>query len=446
MIPESQNIEYKQSWSDDYLKTIAAFANTKGGKLFLGFDDAGIVVGINNSKKLMEDLPNKLRNYLGIVADIILHKEKSNHFIEISVKSYNVAISFRSRYYIRAGSTTTELTGNSLNEFLIKKSGRTWDDITEERADLNDIDEKEVERFIRIAEKTNRLPDIEGLALIEILEKLRLTENNKLKRAAVLLFGKDPAKFYPNIKVKIGRFGKSDDDLLYEEIEEGNIFYLLRNVILQLNRKFFKNPIEFEGLQRIVKGEYPVAALREMLLNALIHKEYSGGSTIQIKVYDNKITVWNQGVLPPQLNSELLKVNHPSVPRNPFIADVFYMSGYIDIWGRGTLKIFATCKEAGLPEPEIVGIFGGVSTTLFAIPKEKSEEKSEEVVGEMAEEIMELMEKTPRITIPQIASKINVTTRSIEREIEKLKKQHKIERVGSKKTGIWKVIGGTNTH
>ena len=440
MMPESQNIEYKQDWKDEYLKTIAALANTNGGKIFIGIDDSGVVFGVKNYKKLMEDLPNKLRNYLGITAEFILHKEDPNHYIEVFVQSYTVAISYRSRYYIRVGSTTTELTGNLLNEFLLKKSGRTWDDIIEERADLNDIDEKEVERFIRIAEKTNRLPDIEGLALIEILEKLRLTENDKLKRAAVLLFGKDPAKFYPNIKVKIGRFGKSDDDLLYEEIEEGNIFYLLRNVILQLNRKFFKNPIEFEGLQRIVKGEYPVAALREMLLNALIHKEYSGSSTIQIKVYDNKITVWNQGVLPPQLNSELLKVNHPSVPRNPFIADVFYMSGYIDIWGRGTLKIFNSCKEAELPEPEIIGFSGGVSTTLFAIPKEMSEEMAEEVAEEVAEEIMVLMKKVPNITIVQISSKTNIPLRTIEREIAKLKEQHKIKRIGSTKAGTWEVI------
>lgn len=368
-MPEKQDIEYKSNWHDDYLKTICAFANSNGGKLFIGKNDKGKTIGIENYKKLMDELPNKIRNLLGLYLEVNLQKEEEKYFIEIIAEPQTVAISLRGRFYIRRGSITTELTGNALNEFLLKKSGRTWDDVIENRASLEDIDEKEVERFVRIAEKTNRLPDVEGLSLEEMLEKLRLTENNKLKRAAILLFGKDPNKFYPNIKIKIGRFGKSDDDLLYDEVEEGNLFYLLRNVILQLNRKFFKNPIEFEGLQRVVKGEYPVAALREILLNALIHKEYSSSSAIQIKVYDNKINIWNQGVLPPQLNSELLKINHPSVPRNPFIADVFYKSGHIDNWGRGTLKIYNSCKEAELPEPEIIEAFDGISASLFISDK-----------------------------------------------------------------------------
>jgi len=361
---ENQNIEYKQSWHDDYLKIICAFANTQGGNLFIGKDDKGNLVNVTDFKKLMEDIPNKIKNHLGITADIILHDENGVHYIEIKVLPYSVAISYHSRYYIRAGSTATELTGHSLNEFLLRKSGRTWDDVIEDRATLDDIDPNSVASFLEAAKKAGRLPDTEGLTKIELLQKLRLAEGEKLKRAAIILFGKDPGKFYSNLSVKLGRFGKDDADLKFQEVEEGNLIKLLQEVTNQLNRKFFTKPIDFEGLQRIEKGEYPVAAVREMLLNALVHKNYMG-STIQIRMYDDKFSVWNEGALPEGLTFEALKRQHPSRPHNPIIADVCFKGGYIDTWGRGTLKIIDSCKEASLPEPEMKAVDGGILVTLF---------------------------------------------------------------------------------
>jgi ATP-dependent DNA helicase RecG len=363
-MPENNNEEYKQSWQEDNLNAICAFANTHGGTLFIGKDDKGNLVDVVNFKKLMEDIPNKIKNHLGITVEVILHEENNIHFIEIKVQPYSVAISLRGRYYTRAGSTTSELTGHSLNEFLLRKSGRTWDDVIEDRATLNDIDPDSISTFLEAAKKSNRLPETNGLTKIELLQKLRLAEDEKLKRAAIILFGKDPGKFYPNISVRIGRFGKDDADLKFQEVEEGNIIKLLHEVSNQLNRKFFTNPIDFEGLQRIEKGEYPVAAVREMLLNALVHKNYMG-STIQFRMYDDKFSVWNEGTLPEGLTFEALKRQHPSRPHNPIIADVCFKGGYIDTWGRGTLKIIDSCREASLPEPEMKAVDGGVLVTLF---------------------------------------------------------------------------------
>jgi len=169
-MPEQHNLEYKQSWHEDHLKTICAYANSEGGKLFIGKDDKGKTFGISEYKKLMDDLPNKIRNHLGIIAKVKLRKDKSKYFIEIKVSSYTVAISLRGRYYIRVGSTTTELTGNSLNDFLLKKSGKAWDDIIEERADLNEIDENSVSDFLKAAAKSGRLPNSDGVSTIELLE------------------------------------------------------------------------------------------------------------------------------------------------------------------------------------------------------------------------------------------------------------------------------------
>src|SRR5690606_17978185 len=186
----------------------------------------------------------------------------------------------------------------------------------------------------------------------------------KLKRAALVLFGIDPGRFFPNIMVKIGRFGKDGSDLKFQEVIEGNLVQLLNEVQVQLNYKFLTRSVDFAGLHRIEKGEYPVAALREMVLNALVHRTYMG-APVQIRVYDNKLSIWNEGALPHGLDVASLKADHNSRPRNPKIADACFKAGYIDTWGRGTLKIYNSCKEAELPEPEIIEKDGGVQVTVF---------------------------------------------------------------------------------
>lgn len=157
-MPEQQNIEYKSAWHDDYLKWICGFANAQGGVIYIGKDDNGNVTGVDDYKRLMDDIPNKVRNAMGITVEVNLHEESSKYFIEIVTHPYSVPISLRGRYYYRSGSTKQELTGASLNEFLLKKSGKTWDDVIEPRATYDDIDEKAVATFVQEAEFSGRLP------------------------------------------------------------------------------------------------------------------------------------------------------------------------------------------------------------------------------------------------------------------------------------------------
>lgn len=276
--------------------------------------------------------------------------------------------------------------------FYSKKAGKTWDNAIEAMATIDDIDSISLQRFINEAEGKGRLPDVSGLTSFQILEKLRLADEKGVKRAAIVLFGKDPGKFYPNLIVKMGRFGVNDADLRFQENEEGNLVYLLHEVPNQLNRKFLIKPIEFEGLMRIEKGEYPVAALREMLLNALVHRNYMGSMT-QIRVYDKKISIWNEGTLPEGMSLDALKRQHPSRPRNPIIADVCFKAGYIDSWGRGTIKIIEACKAAGLPDVQMMEEDGGFLVTLFKSGVESRVESGVEsgVESPMKEQILSFL-------------------------------------------------------
>jgi ATP-dependent DNA helicase RecG len=365
-MPEQQNIEYKQSWHDDYLKWVCGFANAQGGVIFIGKDDNGKIVGISDYKKLMDEIPNKVKDLMGILVDVNLHDEKGLYFLEIITQPYAVPISLRGRYYYRSGSTKQELIGAALTDYLLRKSGKTWDEVTEPRATLDDIDDASLKSYIAASLHAGRIADVEGLSKADLIAKLRLTdENGNIKRAAIVLFGKNPVKFFNNCVVKIGRFGKDSSDLRFQETVEGNIVYLLKEVLEQLNRKFFTRAISFEGMQRIEKGEYPIAALREMLLNALVHRNYLGSSVVQMRMFHNHFNIWNEGELPAGISLDSLKRQHPSRPRNLLIADVCFKAGYIDAWGSGTLKIISTCREAALPDPEIIEQDGGILVTLF---------------------------------------------------------------------------------
>ncbi|MCK5349533.1 MAG: putative DNA binding domain-containing protein, partial [Desulfobacula sp.] len=261
---ETQNIEYKQNWHDDYLKWICGFANANGGKLFIGIDDVGNVKGISNHRNLLEQLPNKFRDILGVFAEVNLQDKDNKYFLEIIVPRYDVPISMRGRYYVRIGSTLQELKGPVLNEFILKRTGKTWDDIPEQRASIDDIDGTAITQFLKDAKKAKRIIVENDISIQSLLEKLRLIEDGNLKRSAIVMFGKDPGKFYPNTAVKIGKFGKSDSDLKFHEVIEGNLIQMKERIEEILNAKFLIHPVDFEGMQRVERDEYPVAAVREM--------------------------------------------------------------------------------------------------------------------------------------------------------------------------------------
>lgn len=161
-MPEDQTIEWKESWRDEYLKWISGFANASGGKLIIGKLDNGVPIGVKNSKSLLEDIPNKIQNHLGLVCDVNLIIEDSFELIEIDVKPYSIAVCYQGKYYYRTGSTKQELKGSALNDFLLKKSGKTWDDVIETRATIDDIDKTAIEAFKKAAVKSKRMPFIEN--------------------------------------------------------------------------------------------------------------------------------------------------------------------------------------------------------------------------------------------------------------------------------------------
>jgi len=290
------------------------------------------------------------------------HNLKERDVILISVNFSPIPISYEGKYYIRSGSTTQELKGNELSQFIMKKIGETWDNLVSD-ANIDDIDIDTVENFKNLAK--NRISSISKLDSIEkIFSNLKIiTNEGKLTNATILLFGKDPQKFFISAKTRIGRF-KTSTDITDTVIAEGNLFNQLE-ITVEAIKKHLNVKFEIKGIERQDIWDYPIEAIREAVLNALIHRDYLSTAEIQIRIYDNKIWIWNSGKLPEELSIEDLKKEHSSYPKNPLIANVFYLAGFIERWGSGTKRMVDLCKKQELPEPEYKEEQGGFSVWFY---------------------------------------------------------------------------------
>ena len=421
---ESQTVEYKQTWRNDCLKAVSAFANSDGGVLIIGLDDRGKPSGLKNAKKLLEDIPNTIRNKLGIIPSVELDKK---NIIKVTVAPCSVPISYNGKYYLRSGSTVQELQGKDLADFFMKKSGSTWGDIVEERAGLNEIDNDSIKKFKKYA--VDRIPSIiKETDNTLLLQKLNLIDDGDLKRASVLLFGNDPQKFYRQSIVRIGKF-LSDTEIQTTDILKGNLFAQLENALEILRTKYLLSEIKYEGIHRRDILEYPYEALREAIINALIHRDYSGTSQIQIRVYPDKLMIMNEGKLPPEVPVEKLKTSHLSVPRNTLLAEIFYYAGFIESWGHGTIKIVDNCIEQGLPEPDFTEE-NGVMTVIFY--KDKWNEENLKKLGLNERQIKAVMyiKGNGKITNQEYQKLNNVSKRTTTRDFENLIKKDIIIQIG----------------
>lgn len=453
---ESQNIEYKESWRDEYLKWICGFANAGGGTIYVGVNDNKEIIGVDNSKRLMEDIPNKIVTHLGIVADVNLLHEGKMDYIEIIVEPSNIPIAYKGIYHYRSGSTKQELRGTALQQFILKKMGRSWDDIGNDRATIDDIDRKAIDYFLRKGIEAQRIPEDQREASTkDILDSLGLIDNDGLlKNAAILLFGKNPLRFFPSIAFKIGRFGKNEADLMFQDVIDGNVIQMADRVMQILQGKYLVSPVRFEGMQRYETLEIPKEALREILYNAIAHKDYTGPD-IQMHVYDDHLEIWNEGELPLGYTEETLMGRHSSKPRNRNIANAMFKAGFIDTWGRGYMKIREGFEAAGIPMPKVQNFCGGVQVTVqrtkFMQMMNVGNNVASNVVSsvvsvsqvqltERQREIYKLIKANSFISSKQMSVVLSVVHRTIQRDLAALQKAGIIIREGNTSAGHWVLL------
>lgn len=444
-MPEQQNIEWKESWRDEYLKWICGFANAQGGKLYIGCDDSGKVVGVSNSKKLLEDIPNKIRDAMGIVVDVNRLTEGEKEYIEIDVPPYPIGISCKGVYHYRSGSTKQVLTGPALEAFLMRKHGATWDHSPLPVFKAEEVDDQVVEHFKKLAAAKGRIdPALLNESKEVLMEKLRLTNGDYLTNAAMLLFCKDPDKYQLGSYIKIGYF-ESDSELLYQDEIHGSILEQVDKAIELIYFKYMRAKITYEGIYRRERYFVPEAALREALLNAICHKQYESRIPIQVSVYDDRLYVANVGRLPENWTLENLMGKHASLPYNPDIAHIFYLAGFIESWGRGIEKICDSLKADNLPLPEYT-VHPGDIMIMFTGPEDRIVRVNNKVndrvnvhVNDRESALLNYLAQDPGYTVTQLAEMMNVSRKTIAGYLKALKEKGAIERIGTTRTGYWKI-------
>jgi ATP-dependent DNA helicase RecG len=436
-MPEHQNIEYKSIWKDEYLKWICGFANAQGGTLIIGKDDDCNVVGVKNVKKLLEDLPNKITTILGIVADINLHETEQGDFIEIVIEPHPNPVNYKGEYHYRSGSTKQELKGAALDKFLLQKQGRRWDSVLIPNVSITDLKQETFTFFKEKGIKSNRIDESSrNDTPAQVLENLKLTEKDNLKRAAILLFHPDPEKFVTGAYVKIGFF-RTDSDLLFQDEIHGNLFEQVEKTMEFLLTKYTKALISYEGISRVETYEYPKDALREALLNAITHKDYAGCTPIQISVYADKIMMWNEGQLPENWTVKNLLTKHSSRPYNPDIANAFFRSGYVEAWGRGIDKITEQCVVAGLPVPQF-SPDGSDFWVIFRKDIYNKENLSKSGLNDRQIDALIYFKLKGEITSLEYAKKYSVSDRTARRDLSELVEKKLLRNEGD--TNISKYI------
>jgi len=435
---ESQNIEFKVTWRDEYLKWICGFANAFGGTIFIGKDDTGNVADLKNAKKLLEEIPNKVRDTLGILVDVNLHQTDQGKFIEILVEQYPYPVNYKGQYHYRSGSTKQELKGAALDKFLLQKKGKRWDGVPVPNVSTNDLKQETFDFFRKRAFRSQRI-DEESLADSNehLIENLQLKEGKFLKRASILLFHANPEKYITGSYIKIGFF-ESDSDLRFQDEIHGNLFEQIEKTTELLFTKYIKALISYEGLNRVETYEYPKEAIREALLNAVAHKDYSGGAPVQISVYKDKMMIWNEGQLPENWTIENLLEKHASRPYNPDIANALFRSGYIESWGRGTIKIINECKKAGIPEPVFTYDSSDISLEFRKDIYNEKHLQSLDLNERQVKAVLYVKEKG-RITNKEYQEINNTTDRTALRDLETLIQLNIIKRVGEKKGAYYEL-------
>ena len=439
---ESQNIEWKESWRDEYLKWICGFANAGGGCIYIGVDDEGKVVGVQNGKRLLEEIPNKIQTNLGFLADVNPLSKNDLEYIEIIVSPSSYPVSYKGEYHFRSGSTKQVLRGTALTEFISSKTGIRWEDSVIEGVDVEDLDKESFDIFRREAVRSKRMTkDDLNMSNAELLDSLDLLKDGKLTRAAVLLFHRTPQKWMFGTYTRIGKFGKGSD-LQYQDEVIGSLFMQAERVIELIYLKYLKAPITYDNLTRVETYPFPKDAVREALYNALVHSRWSAGIPIQIRIEDDAMYISNECVFPSDWTMESLLQRHQSRPYNPKIARAFFRAGYIESWGRGIQKIFEVCNEYGALQPKYVVHSEDIMLKLAAVSISdkhvlKLDSKAENTALKM--KIVEYLQNQLTATQKELQEALNETRTHIQKIVKELVGEGKIERKGGKRFGYWEV-------
>lgn len=349
---ESEIVEFKESFSREAIETAGAFANTKGGTVYIGVANKGLPVGIQVGPDILKDWANQIAQNSDprVIPDTRASTVAGKSIVAVHIEESPIKpVSVKGKCYRRVGTSNRVMTPVEIAEMHLQSVGSSWDMLPAPNR-MTGIDPEKVKGYIRRANTSGRRRIAEGEDHLRVLRKLGLVKDGRPTWAAILLFGKEPQRTLSQAVVHCGRFKQEtlviDDRMIggtiVEQVEDA-----MRFIQKNINVKF----VITGKPARDEIWDYPLEALREALVNAVCHRDYTIPSNTDVRIHDDRLEIWSPGGLPLGITIEDLFRPHPSVLRNKGIGAVLYDIGWIEKWGSGIDKIRTLCTKAELPEP-----------------------------------------------------------------------------------------------
>jgi ATP-dependent DNA helicase RecG len=424
----SETVEFKQSLAekDQILETVSAFSNARGGSIYIGTDASGNVTGVQVGKKTLESLANdiKLSTDPKIFPSIETISANGKEIIQVRVPEHpSKPVWVGEKVFERVGKTNQRVPAERIRQLIRESQPFQWDQQIVRKASLSEIENKRVREFLQKAKEERNTEFEASLSIATALSKLRLQEKNKPAIAAILLFGKNPQRWVPQSEVRCARF-RGIETIEFEDmlVVRGTIVQQV-NDVLQFLRKHINVSAKITGSPaREELWEYPKEALREAIVNAICHRDYEDTGNVQVRIFDNRIEVWNPGTLPKGLTIEDLKGEHRSQPHNTLLAECFYLIKYLEQWGTGTNRMLRLCKDAGLPEPKFEQKAGSFVVVFKRAKKRIEEVKTAQPIrlNETQKKIIEYLKKHGEVKTSELAKFLNADRKWIQVNLRNL--------------------------
>ena len=360
---ESETVEYKNSFDREIIETLAAFANTKGGKVFVGISDNGKVKGVQLNKESVQAWINQAKQLTSqaIIPDAETITLNGKQVVILSVPESPIKpVACKGRYYKRIKNANHQLSVSEVVNMHLRTFNSSWDFHIDEYHTEKEISLQKVQNFIERASlnKETMLMDDP----ITVLQKFELMREGKITYACFLLF-MAAESFISTIE--LGRF-QTETIIKDGATLKADLFSEVEGVMGFIKKHINKAYIITGRPQREERWDYPLDAIREIVINAIIHRDYTSSADSILKVFDDKIEIFNPGMLPEGITvDKLLKGNYVSIARNKKVAEVFRAAGLIEKYGSGITRILKAFKDYGLPPPEFKEMSGGFMVTVY---------------------------------------------------------------------------------
>ena len=351
---ESERIEFKESFDKETIKTAVALANTKGGIILIGVSDKSRIKGAQIGKDTLKDWANMISQSTEprIIPEIEVSEIDGKSVAIIRIKEFPIKpVSVKGKYFRRVGNSNRIMPMQEIAQMHFHSAGMSWDKLSARDVTIEDIDVEKVKRYIKKANETGRRKIEDDEKPLQVLEKLELRKEGRPTWAATLLFHGRPQRFLSQAVIHCGRF-KEETMVIDDRMIEGTIIEQVDEAMDFIRKNINVRFVMTGKPEREQIWDYPLEALREAVINAVCHRDYTISSNTEVRIYDDKLIVWSPGGLPFGITIEGLYEPHSSVLRNKGIGGIFYDMGWIEQWGSGIDKMRKSCMKAGLPEPQ----------------------------------------------------------------------------------------------